>query len=429
MSQPAFHVVIWGASGFTGRLVAEHLAKDYRGSQIRWALAGRSQEKLETIRSELAQRYGNDATIAATPILLGDLSDAASLDRICSQTRVLISTAGPFALHGTPIVHAALRQSTHYVDITGEVPWVAQLIRDFHDEAAKTNVRIVPCCGYDSTPSDLGALLVVDYIHRQLGKQAASVVSAVVDAQGGVSGGTIASGMNIISSQGKIKANKDDAMSPYALIPKNDTQTSGNDKDFWGTQYNMALGTWLAPFIMQVCNTRVVHRSSYLLNWGGPSFSYMEAFAVSSWAKANAMMFGTLAIGLAFSQQWLHPLLRHILPAPGEGPTRKAMMSGHWKHAVVGVTAVDEGGTAEYIFAEVGDPSRDPGYWGTSRMVLEAGLALALQQSELDADPSLLKGGVLTPASALGLVLIERLKVAGLTFQIKEVRKGIERKD
>ena len=418
MTKP-FNVVVWGSSGFTGRLVCEHIARDYKG-QFSWALAGRSQAKLEGIRADLAERYGAD--IADVPILIGALDDQASLDAIACQADVIISTAGPFAIHGTPIVAAAVKNSSHYVDITGEVPWVKSLITAYHEEAKAKGVRIVPCCGYDSIPSDLGAMLVVDHIQRHLKKEAASVTSAVMEGRGGVSGGTIATGMYQFSQQSKGKGSGVDGTSTYALIPEG--QAKGTDADVWGVAYNDTLKAWMAPFVMQACNTRVVHRSNYLLGWGGPAFSYAEVTTAPSWAAAKAVAVGTAAIVATFSRAWLHPLLRKMLPAPGQGPSRDQMLNGFYSHSVVGVTREPTGAAPDIVVAEFGDPSRDPGYWGTSRMVLEAGLALALQRDALDADAGLQKGGVLTPASALGGVLAERLRGAGLTLKVKEVRVG-----
>ena len=415
MTARPFQVVIWGASGFTGRLVCEHLSRDYKG-QVSWAMAGRSQAKLESIRADLAEKYG--AEISEIPILLGTLDDQASLNNIASQTDVIISTAGPFAKYGTPIVDAAVRESSHYVDITGEVPWVKSLIDTYHEEATKKNVRIVNCCGYDSIPSDLGALFVVDNFKSSFGVMPIRVLSAVAEGRGGVSGGTIATGMYQLAQAAESKGTKVDSSSTYALIPPGAQQ--GNDKDAWWTAYSTPIGSYLAPFVMQVCNTRIVQRSNYLLNWGGPEFSYREGVVTSGSVAAKGVALGTIAVAAAFSRPWLHPLLRKFVPAPGEGPSREQMMNGMYKHKVVA-----EGKDGSVVIAEVGDKNRDPGYWGTSRMVLEAALCLALQKKELDADPVLVKGGVITSAAAMGTHLIDRLKNrAGLTFEISEVKKA-----
>ena len=190
MSKP-FHIVVWGASGFTGRLVCEHVARDYKG-KVNWAMAGRSKEKLESIRAELAEKYGDD--LNKTPILIGNLEDQSSLDQIATQTKVIISTAGPFAKYGTPVVNAAVRGKAHYCDITGEVPWVKSMINKHHEDAESKGIRVVNCCGYDSIPSDLGSLLVVNEFQSTLGKLPNQITTAIAEGRGGVSGGTIANG-------------------------------------------------------------------------------------------------------------------------------------------------------------------------------------------------------------------------------------------
>lgn len=353
------------------------------------------------------------------PILIGDLKSQPSLDSIASQTTVMISTAGPFALYGTPVVDAAVRSGTHYVDITGEAPWVSKIIAAYHEEAAAKRVRIVPCCGFDSTPFDLGALLVIDHMRKQLGKQPAKVLNAVMGSKGGVSGGTIASGMNAISEMNSNPALKASARDVYSLVPE---EAHGSDGEFWGVEWCPELGKYLAPFVMQVVNNRVVHRSNYLNKYDGGSSTlrYQEAVAAKSWLAAKSVQLGTLAVVGAMGQSWMHPLLKKLLPAPGEGPSRETMMTGYFKNRVVGWTKEEGGAQPSVVQAEVADPHRDGGYWGTSRMLLEAALCLALQQQELDASPEVLKGGVLTPASAMGIFLVERLRNAGQTFKILE---------
>lgn len=404
-----FHVVVWGASGFTGRLVCEHLAAHYNG-KVRWAMAGRNKEKLESVRLELAQQYGKD--LSDTPILIGSTTDQPTIDAIAQQTACIISTAGPFIKCGTPLVEAAVREACHYVDITGEVPWVKHLIEKYHVDASKKGIRIINCCGYDSIPSDLGTLMVVDYMRKRFAALPTKVLTAVVEGKGGVSGGTIATFMNLLSGERSKATGR--STSTYALIPEG--TKPGTDKDFLGTRFDDILKKHLAPFVMQVCNTRIVHRSNYLLGWGGGEFSYGEATAAGGWMSATAVAIGSAVVGAVFKQRWLHPLLRKMLPSPGEGPTKEQRENGMFKHSVV---AVDEKNN-HVVVGTVGDYHRDPGYFSTSRMVLEAGLALALQQAELDADEKVLKGGVITPASGIGQVLIDRLKRAGYVFEVEE---------
>jgi short subunit dehydrogenase-like uncharacterized protein len=425
MNNRPFHIVVWGASGFTGRLVCEHVAQDYHG-KISWAMAGRSKEKLESIREDLVTRFGPQ--LAEVPILLGSLDDPASLEAIAQKTRVLISTAGPFNKIGTPIVDSAVKMSTHYVDITGEVPWVSKLITTYHDIAAEKNVRIVPCCGYDSVPADLGAFFVVENYKKRFGRPPTSVTTVVEDVRGSVSGGTIASAMDISKERARkkkmagVKDPREDT--PYELIPAN--QEAGTDVDtWWGVERAPAVigeKAWFAPSIMQVCDTRVVHRSNYLLGWGGPNFHCREYTMANGYMKARASALLFLGIGAALSATSLHFLLKKMLPAQGEGPTREQMINGYYKQCAFAEGVSQENGkeTRNMVVAEVGDEHRDPGYWGTSRLVLECALCLACQQKELDDDDTVLKGGILTPASALGMYGIARLRAAGIHFRMRE---------
>lgn len=398
-------IVVWGATGFTGRLVCEHIAANYNSS-IRWAMAGRSRQKLEEVRDLIAERCQVD--LSDIPLVVADLSDRASLDEMASGTEVIISTAGPFTRLGTPIVDAAVRNECHYVDITGEAPWVKKMIQKYDSEAESKGLRIIPCCGYDSIPSDLGAMMVVNEL-KSRGKKVKSVLSIVGDSKGGVSGGTLASAMEI-SADSSLRA---DIQSPYALIPEG--QTPGSDKDIWGPRYNKAFKTWLAPFVMQVVNSRVVQRSNYILDWGKQTFSYSEMFAAPGRVSAMIIAIFTAAFGLAVSQVWLHGILKRVLPSPGEGPSRDTMLNGLYKHKIIG-ESID----GDRVVAIFEDLHRDPGYWGTSRLLLEAGLCLALQKDELEKlDCPVKKGGVLTPASALGPVLLERLRSnAGIDCRI-----------
>lgn len=420
-STRTFDVVVWGATGFTGRLVAEHLARDYK-TGVKWAIAGRSQERLEKLRLELSEQYGSE--LKNVPILIGDAKNQASLDDIAAQTRVMLSTAGPFALVGTPVIDAAVRKGCHYVDITGEIPWVKTIVDKYQEEAARKKLRIVPCCGFDSTPFDLGALLVARHLKERYGKETAKILNVVMKSKGGVSGGTVASGMNAFAELKSNPALKDDAGDVYSVVP---ADGKGGDGEFWGVQYSQELKKYLAPFVMQACNNRVVHRSNYFLKYNQDSkaFRYQEAVATPSWWGAKMVQLGTIAIVGAMSQLWMHPLLKKMLPAQGEGPTRDLMLNGHFTNRVLGwsAEAPGSGEAPVMVQAEVGDPHRDGGYWGTSRMLLEAALCLALQQKELDAAQELQKGGVLTPASSMGMLLVERLRKAGMTFK---VLKGAE---
>lgn len=383
--------------------MAEHLMKSYGQENIKWAMAGRNREKLEHVRNDLASKYEIEPD--SIPILVGDIDNPSSLDSIASNAQVIVSTAGPFAKYGTPLLDAVVKNKCDYVDITGETPWMCDMAQKYHEHAKQEGIRIIHCCGYDSIPSDMGTWVVVEKA-KKLGKTLKSVTSVNVKSKGGVSGGTIASGMNIAADP----SNKGKDISRYSYIPDKNNQKKGYDKDIWTpVYYKHGGGMWLAPFIMQAVNSRVVQRSNYLLDWGKEKFSYSEHIRVSS--RFQAWM-ATVATGVGIillSQPWLHFLLRKIVPAPGEGPSRDLMMSGYYEHIVFGET-ID----GEIVTGTFADMHRDPGYWGTSRLLLEAALCLALEKQELDACPDVLKGGVLTPASALGPILQNRLENAGI---------------
>ena len=280
----------------------------------------------ETLRSELASI---DADASSIDILVGDAFDKPSLDAIASSTKVLLSTAGPFAISGAPVVDACVANSTHYVDITGEVPFITASAHKHHKQAAANNVRVIHCCGYDSVPSDLGAMAVVKKA-RALGKTIAKVTTIVGDSRGGVSGGTIASGLNLTADK---EISKSD-MGMYSYIPEG--QKKGTATDVWSPVFCKATQSWLAPFVMAVVNTRVVQRSNYLLDWGKDKFTYAEHMDAKTRMKAWMVSAATAMIGLVFSQPWLHPLAKKMLPKQGEGPSRDTMMNGYYNHTVVG---------------------------------------------------------------------------------------------
>lgn len=408
MNPRPLDIVVYGATGFTGRLVAEHIVRDYR--KIKWAIAGRNVPKLEGVKRDLEKKYNVD--LADVPILEADASNATSLDNVCRSTKVVLSTAGPFTSIGTPVVDAAVRNGTHYCDITGEVDWVRKMVEKHHDAAAMKNVRIVPCCGFDSIPFDMGAYMVAEHA-KKLGKTVTKIVNILMKGKGSVSGGTVASGLLLFSERAEQTDQSIESNSVYSLVPG----LTGKDAEFWGTEYNKELGVWLGAFVMQAVNARVVHRSNYFLKWN-TDLRYQEGVAAPSWWGAKAIDMGTKVIIALFSNTWLHPFLKMFLPAQGEGPSWEKMVGGHYYHKTLGYTDDNH-----VIIGNVADPNRDAGYWGTSRMLLESGLCLALDMDKLEQDKEVQKGGVLTPASSMGHHLLQRLRAADIQYDIEEVRK------
>lgn len=416
MTRP-YQVVVIGATGFTGRLVCEHLARHYQG-EVRWAMAGRNKTKLEGVKDELAQILNSDA-IKDIPVLVCDASNQLSVDAVVAQADVVLSAAGPFTQHGTPVVDAAVRHRTHYCDITGETWWVKTMLDKYHYRAAEAGVKIVNCCGYDSIPFDLGVLFVTDYIREKLNKPTCQVTALIVEAVGGVSGGTVASGMHLATLPRETSMA---VQQPYYLNNPPDERGGPDQPDALGISYVREAGKWSAPSIMAVCNARVVRRSWALLGRQyGSQFSYQERLQVPNLVAALVAAGAMAAARVLLSSKALLPLLKYLLPKPGEGPSRKAMLGGRYKNMFIATTQEDEAGAKPAVVVAEVKGQGDPGYYVTARWVLESALCLALQGDELK-QRGLLPGGVLTPAAALGSVLIERLQRAGTQFEITDVR-------
>ncbi|KAI8468795.1 MAG: Saccharopine dehydrogenase-domain-containing protein [Monoraphidium minutum] len=408
-----YDVVVFGAAGFTGRLVCEHIAKDYQG-KVRWAMAGRDRGKLEQIKRNLAEI---NRDVEAVPLIIADAYDYPSLASMAQSTSVVINVAGPYAKYGDKVVEASVAEGAHYCDLTGEVNWVKRMIARHHETAKDKGVKVVHCCGYDSIPFDIGTLLVTDHIRRELGKGTSQVYGLVEDARGGVSGGTIASAFNMAVAEDPSDVRS--AMgNKYYLCPPGE---SGTDASGWRAMapvWNPFSGKWMAPFVMEAINARVVHRSNALAPTKyGTDFKYREAISTASLGVAALVSGFMLAGGAVLGVGPLRSLAARYLPKPGEGPTREAMFNGYWKHAAIGLTEEAPGVEPQVVVAKCSDPSRDGGYWGTARMLLEAGLCLALDAGKTR-EAGCLQGGVLTPATAMGLVLAGRLREAGIAFDI-----------
>lgn len=409
-----FDVVVLGSSGFTGRLVCEHIAKDYQG-KVRWAMAGRDRAKLEQIKRDLVQY---NPAVEAVPVIVADVYDYAALADMARSTSVVINVAGPYAKYGDKVVEAAVNEGAHYCDLTGEINWVKRMIDRHHATATEKGVKVVHCCGYDSVPFDIGALVVVDHIRKQLGKGTSQVYGLMEDARGGVSGGTIASAMNMAASEdpADVRAAMGDK---YYICPPG--ERSGSDKASMRDllpEWNPYSKAWMAPFVMEAVNSRIVHRSNALMpQHYGSDFKYREAVSTSSLAVAAMVSGFMVAAGGIFGFGPLRSLAMRYLPKPGEGPSRETMFNGYWKHGAIGLTEEPAGKEPQMVVAKCSDPKRDGGYWGTARMLLESGLCLALDSQKLK-EAGYLQGGVLTPATAMGLVLADRLRAAGITFDI-----------
>jgi short subunit dehydrogenase-like uncharacterized protein len=369
-----FDILLYGATGFTGRQTVAYFEK-HAPPDLRWAIAGRNREKLEALHA---------------PAFVADSADQTAIDRIVQSTRVLLSTAGPFALYGTKVVDACVRFGTHYVDITGETPWVRMLIDRYHEKAAADGTRIIPFCGFDSIPSDLGAMLIA----RTLGPQT-SEVKAFFQMRGGLNGGTLASALNMYAS-GADKA----AADLFLLSPTITRAPRALEQDPVKAVYDEDIHAWAAPFVMGAINTRVVRRSCAI---SGMDFAYQEYTKAGGHFAASALASGGAFFERLLRSSTTRALLQKISPAPGEGPSVKTMDNGWFRCTLFGRS--EDGRTAEGVIAGQGDP----GNRVTVKCLCESALAVAL-----DTLPD--RAGVLTPSTGIGDALIDRLRAQGMTL-------------
>ncbi len=400
-----YDVVVWGATGFVGKLICERLLAT--PSDLRWAMAARSSSKLDDLRAELG------AGAQEIPVIVADASDPASLEKLVTSTKVVLSTVGPFAKYGSALVAACADHGTDYCDLAGEPQWIRRMI-DAHQERAKSSgARIVPCCGFDSIPSDLGVLFLQNEARRRSGSPCSPVHMRVKAMKGGASGGTIASMLNLFE---EARADKEVARilkDPYSLNPKG-MRSGPRQPSGTSIGYDDDAGAWAAPFVMAGINTRVVQRSNALTDYSyGKEFLYDEMLLTGSGiggcVGAAATGFGLGAFSVAASFAALRSLMdRWVLPQPGEGPNEQARETGFYDLRFFGMTR-----TGERLQAKVtGD--RDPGYGSTAKMIAESAICLAR-----DISPEEVGGGLWTPASAMGTKLIARLEAtAGLTFEM-----------
>ncbi len=395
-------LLVWGATGYTGRLVAVAAAA-HLGDR-RWAIAGRSRDRLERIRDEIAE------TGAAPPdVVVADLEDAGSMRAMTGSTRVVLTTVGPYDLVGEALIEACIATGTHVADITGEVPWVRRM-RTRHETAARdAGVRIISMCGYDSIPSELGVRLLQAAAIETHGRPARAIEMAVGPIRGGVSGGTIASASNMIARAGEPEIrNGPRGAGGLCVEPPEPSIRSGEQ---WGIRRSTALGIWTAPFFMAGINVAVVHRTHEMLGrpWGD-DFRYRECAAggrsASGFLKASLLAAGTIAMVVALVVPPLRWITRRwFLPAPGEGPDTDRLKDGFVRHRTV---SVDPPVTVEF------EVDMDPGYAATARMLLACGMSLL----DDDLDPSI-DDAFCTPGALFGPRLTPRLAAMGFRFNVR----------
>ena len=390
MTKP-FDLVVHGATGFTGRLVVEYLLQRYpAGSGLRWAMGGRNAEKLAAVRDEIGAP-------ADTPLVVTDTSNPASLQTLMDQTRLVLTTVGPYQLYGNELVAACAASGVDYVDLCGEPAWMRHMI-DAHEATAKASgARIVFSCGFDSIPFDLGVFLLQTEMKARFGQPASRVRGRVRKMKGTFSGGTAASLKATLAAAASEPGVLDLLRDPFALTPgfTGPRQPSGSKP-----MVDEALGAdiWVAPFVMAAINTRNVHRSNFLLGHAyGADFVYDEMLVTGPGAKGEAFANAVAADKSLGSDSG---------PKPGKGPSREEREAGHYDVLFLGEDAQGH----RLRVAVTGD--RDPGYGSTSKMIAEAAVCLLENRGT--------PGGIWTTAPALGQALIARLQAnAGLTFSVE----------
>jgi short subunit dehydrogenase-like uncharacterized protein len=408
MSDREFDVVLYGATGFVGRLTAAYLAQ-HAPADARIALAGRSAERLERVRAELGQRAQRWLVVVA------DAGDAAAVTALARRTTAVATTVGPYAALGMPLARACAESGTHYADLTGEVLFMRRTADELHDLAAGTGARIVHACGFDSVPSDLGVLVLRDRIARETADELTDTTLAVTGVRGGLSGGTFASMKGMLAEVAADPAARNIVTDAYSLSPARDKEPDVvnpgwlKESELRAVVHDTELGMWLAPFVMEAANARVVRRSNALQDWAyGRRFRYREVMGFrgpTAPAKAAAVTGGLAMFAGAMMLGPTRALVNRLLPEPGEGPSEKTRESGYFRIEIT--TRTSTGARYTCKVAAKGDP----GYAATAVMLGESALALALDGGRLPP-----RAGVLTPATGIGMPLVERLRQQNFAF-------------
>jgi short subunit dehydrogenase-like uncharacterized protein len=389
MASPEFDIVVYGATGFTGKLVAEYLASHYKGdASLRWAMAGRSKEKLAAVRDEIGAPKD-------LPLIVADASDPASLKAMVEQTKSVITTVGPYMLYGNELLAACVAAGVDYFDLCGEPTWMRQKIEQHEAAAKKSGSRIVFSCGYDSLPFELGVFCAQEEAKKAFGSMAPRVKGRVREMKGTFSGGTAASMRALFEAAARDQSLVALLKNPFSLTPgfEGPKQPPGNRP-----VYDEELKTWTAPFVMANINTRNVHRSNLLLGHPyGKDFVYDEMVITGPGEQGEAIAKKVMAAN--------NKLSGNDVPKPGEGPSKEERESGHYDLLFVAIAP--DGRQARAVVK--GD--RDPGYGSTSKMISEC--AVCLLRDAADTAP-----GIWTPGAAMQHKLIKRLEAnAGITFR------------
>lgn len=414
MDNTPLDLVVFGATSFVGQILTRRLAQHCAAhdTTVRWGIAGRSESKLNELKEALGPEF------TSLPLILADAMNPAQLQDLCRRTNTVVSTVGPYALYGEPLIQACVASGTDYCDLTGEVQWIKQMIHKYEQQAQTTGARIVHCCGFDSIPSDMGVYFLQQKAQQAWGKPATQVKMRVKAVKGGVSGGTVASMMQAVEQARTNKSIRKDLTNPYSLCPgqiaktlQSPIRSAGYDEDF---------NAWVAPFMMAAVNEPVVHRSNFLKDNGyGKTFTYNEGMLINDGLKGRLKALGiTAALGGFMVGAATKPvrkvMQRYFLPKPGEGPSEVQQANGFFNLQFIGKTE-----TADEIRIKVtGD--QDPGYGSTGKMLCQAAISLC-QDHAKNAGQQEQQGGFWTPASLFDDRFVLRLTTyAGLTFEVLE---------
>ncbi|MCV2885089.1 saccharopine dehydrogenase NADP-binding domain-containing protein [Aestuariibacter sp. AA17] len=402
-----FDIVVFGATSFVGNIMVQYLLNTYpAGSDITWAIAGRSEKKLKSVLEK------HNAATSDIPIILCDAQNDSQIQAMCEQAEIIISTVGPYAIYGEPIVRICAARGVHYLDLTGEPQFIEKMLSRYEDVAKTTGAHILHTCGFDSLPSDLGVYYLQQLAKTKYNVPCEHIKMRVKRIKGSFSGGTAASMMNIIKEARYNPHVRRVMTDPYSLCPKQHGFTT-RQHNHKSAEYEDEFNAWAAPFVMASINTKIVHRTNALLDKAyGEHFKYDEAMltgkdnqgAFRAYATSTGLAVFTAAAAFSPSR-WL--LEQFVLPKSGEGPSPEEQENGFFDLRFLGKMP-----SSQSIRVKVtGD--RDPGYGSTAKMLTETAVTLHKYLKEHDSH-----GGFWTPAALLGETLIERLSShAGLSFE------------
>lgn len=411
-----YDLVVYGATGFTGRLVVDYIIREYGiiNKEFTWAIAGRNKDTLTNLRNSYKV---SDSKSKDIPIIIADSYNSKSLDQMTSICNIVITTAGPYLKYGLPLVESCVKNNTHYCDLTGEVPFIRESI-DLYDSLAKKNkCKIIHSCGFDSIPSDIGVLLLqLESIEKD--SKPCDLVQLYSSMKGGFSGGTIESMIQISAYINSNPHLRPILNSPYSLNPKEKLLNNTHQKNLKKVKWNEDVQCWTSPFIMSGVNTRIVRRTNALLNSQyGDNFKYSEVSSfrkgLKGFLKAWILLMGLAIIQLSLSFAPLLFILKTFyFPKPGQGPSKEIQEKGFFKMKIIGTMDNHK----EHRVTVLGDS--DPGYSATAKMITESALSVLLNKDKIPNN-----FGILTPASAIGIILADRLSDKGIKFSIDDQKK------